>query len=282
MTMLATIKNRLRPGYHRILENSTVQRLRKSRPVFNHKADRYFSIHPMNQARSNDTVLNDLLDNGIVVLPAYFTADVIAPIHASCLDCAEHIRQGNPDPTWDTVVYEHDGIYRLRNVEGIVPAAKLIVQDEYLKSLALRYLGLPIRSATTYLDYKPDWGKHDDTTVPHMDSWMSQIKIFTLLSEVTPASAPMVYWKRSHLDRPWRREIDYSHFRETSFGSAGVCPPHMLRERSNSATPELEKLTVVGPPGTVVVADVRGFHRASGVFADYRLEVVQKFTILMR
>ena len=38
-------------------------------------------------------------------------------------------------------------------------------------------------------------------------------------------------------------------------------------------------ITVTGPAGTVAIADVRGFHRASNVFARYRLEVVQKFTI---
>ncbi len=281
MNALAALKNQLRPGYRKLVENPTVQRLRKSRRVFDGKAKRYFASHPMNRPRTGDPILNDLLDNGVVVLPAHFAADAIAPIHATCLEYAERVRQGNPDPAWSSVIYDSDGIYRLRDIETIVPAAKLIVEDRYLRSLVPQYLGLPIRAVNTYLDYKPDWGKHDDTTVPHMDSWMSQIKIFTLLSEVTPASAPMVYWKRSHRDRPWRRDIDYAHFSESDIGSAGICPPHMLRDRSGQENSELEKVTIVGPPGTVVIADVRGFHRASSVFADYRLEVVQKFTVQM-
>jgi hypothetical protein len=274
------IKAAIRPIYQAALSQPYVWQMRHSRPAFARVRKRYFAKHPIYQKpNGGDPVLKELLKSGVVVLPGYFDASLIKEIHDEALGAAEKARNGTQPATWSTLSYAADGIYRLRNIEEIIPKAKLIVDDERLVRLANDYLGLPIRARGNYLDYKPDFGKHDDTTTCHMDSWMSQIKIFTLLNDIDALSAPLVYWKRSHLDLPWRRELDYQHFSESYFGSAGICPPHVLRDKSAGENSELEEVTVTGPAGTVVLADTRGFHRASNVFAGYRLEIVQKFTI---
>lgn len=282
MSVVSSVKAVIRPVYSAIFSQPLVAEMRKSRPIFNRVRKRYFMDHPI-QTKGNvsDPILGELLANGVAVLPQYFAGAQIKDIHHKALAAAKLVREGAAPPEWSTLVYPDDGIYRIRNIGEVVPESQLIINDERLLDITRRYLGYPIRGRSNYLDYKPDFGKHDDTTVPHMDSWMSQIKIFTLLNDVGPLSAPLVYWKRSHFDQEWRREIDYQHFRGAYFGSAGVCPPHVLRDKSGGKTSDFEKLTVTGPAGTVVIADVRGLHRASNVFAGYRLEVVQKFTIAM-
>lgn len=282
MPLARTLKSAVRPLYSALMTQPAVAGIRKSRPVFNRVRKRYFANHPIEiHQNPNDPVLAELLGNGIVVLPQYFASAKIKEIHEKALAAAKLVRADNAPKEWTTLAYRGDGIYRLYNVADVIPESQIIIDDEYLLDVTSKYLGYPIRGRANYVDYKPDFGKHDDTTMPHMDSWMSQIKIFTLLNDVDSLSAPLVYWKRSHFDREWRREIDYQHFRASYFGSAGLCPPHVLRDKSDEKSSEFEKITVTGPAGTVVIADVRGFHRASNVFAGYRLEVVQKFTIQM-
>ena len=283
MPVVSSMKSAIRPLYSAIVNQPVVVGMRKSRSAFNRLRKRYFASHPIVTKRdAKDPALAELLANGVVVLPRYFDADKIKVIHDKCLAAAKLVREGSAPKEWSTVVYPNDGIYRLRDISDVVSECAIIVNDERLLDITHQYLGYPIRGRNNYLDYKPDFGKHDDTTMPHMDSWMSQIKIFTLLNDIDPLSAPLVYWKRSHFDREWRREIDYQHFKESYFGSAGLCPPHVLRDKSGEKTSEFEKITVTGPAGTVVIADVRGIHRASNVFAGYRLEIAQKFTIEMQ
>jgi hypothetical protein len=283
MAVASRLKSAIRPLYSAIVSQPMVAEMRKSRPVFNRLRRRYFNTHPIHTNKNpKDLALAELLANGIVVLPQYFDGTRIKDIHDKALAAAKLVREGNAPKEWSTLVYPNDGIYRLRNISEVIPESQMIVNDERLLDITREYLGYPIRGRANYLDYKPDFGKHDDTTVPHMDSWMSQIKIFTLLNDIDPLSAPLVYWKRSHFDREWRHEIDYQHFKASYFGSAGVCPPHVLRDKSGEKSSDFEKITVTGPAGTVVIADVRGLHRASNLFAGYRLEVAQKFTIEMR
>lgn len=282
MTISDSIKNVLRPSYIRLQQSRAGRSLRLSRFAFERKRSRYFAAHPVFKDHSDlaDVTLRDFLDNGVVVLKEYFPRDYIAGLRREALEVARRTAAGEAPECWSTYAYPDDGIYRIRNIDEVLPAASRVIDDAYLNQLARGYLGFPIRGRGNYLDYKPDIGKHDDTTVPHMDSWISQVKIFTLLSDVTPLTAPLVYWKRSHLDWPWRRDFDFRFFQETSTGTAGVCPPSLLRSQSGEAA-ELEKFTVVAPAGSVVLADTRGFHRASNLFADYRLEIVQKFTVVM-
>jgi hypothetical protein len=275
------IKSAIRPVYTTVLSAPFLSGLARSRPAFDRVRRRYFSEHPMRTKRDvRDPALAELLANGVAVLPGYFDSVLTQKCHDKAFEALELVRQNRAPEEWETVRYVDDGIYRLKRGEKVVPEIASILDDERLLTITREYLGYPIRGRSNYIDYKPDFGKHDNTTVPHMDSWMSQIKIFTLLKEVSPLTAPLVYWKRSHVDADWRREFDYQHFRATYVGSAGICPPGVLRNRCGPAG-ELEEVTVTGPAGTVVIADVRGFHRASNVFAGYRLEVVQKITIEM-
>src|ERR1700730_13659188 len=214
MQVARQIKSALRPIYSVVLPMQLIAGIRKSRPVFNRARRRYFAGHPMTLKRNvEDPALAELLANGIVVLPRYFDGALIKHCHDKALSALELVRLGNAPREWETLCYADDGIYRLRRIEKIVPETTLIVNDQRLLAITHEYLGYPIRGRANYVDYKPDFGKHDTTTVPHMDSWMSQIKIFTLLNDVDPLSAPLVYWRRSHLDADWRREIDYQHFK---------------------------------------------------------------------
>jgi hypothetical protein len=140
-------------------------------------------------------------------------------------------------------------------------------------------LGAPFRTVDNYVDYKPDF-VHDYTTIPHFDSWKSQVKIFTPLNEIGDANAPFVYWARTHRDLAWRRRFDYAMWSGDYVGSAGLVPPHVLRDQAVLGGPDAPRETIVtANAGDAIIADTRGIHRASDLRDGYRLQIVQKFNI---
>ncbi|MEW5704570.1 MAG: hypothetical protein AB1781_08315 [Pseudomonadota bacterium] len=258
-----------------------VRMFQRTQIYFNMVRSRYFRDHPIYDRPDNcSPELRELLDTGLLILPEFHDSRLIAVISEQAYKLGKRLKEGGDPELSDTVIYPDDGIYRLRNVEAHIPESKIVIDNPYLRQLAAEYLRYPLKTSGNYLDYKPDIGKHDYTTVPHMDQWKSSIKIFTLLSDVTEDNAPMVYWKGSHFDQAWRRPLDYLNWLGTDIGSAGICPPHLLRKRADmEGGKNIEEAVITGKAGTVVVADTRGFHRASNLNAGYRLQMVQKFTV---
>ena len=245
---------------------------------FNRQRQKYFSNHPMNRNKiENCKILKKLFNDGIVVLPKYWDSKMIKKIKTLAMPIAKKLKNNSNSFDQRTVCYPKDGIYRLTSIEKKIPITKKILSDHYLDSIVEEYLGKKIKYSANYLDFKSDIGVHDYTTVPHMDSWMSQIKIFTLLNDVNNFNAPMVYWKGSHKDHNWRRNIDYFKFIGDDFGSTGTFPPALVREQENDKNNPLTEFSVLAPAGTVIIADVRGVHRASNLFKGYRLQIVKKF-----
>lgn len=271
-----TLKSVLRPAFSPLLNYW------RRRPFrFTREMDAYFRAHCTNApSDSQDKNLLSLIENGFVVLSGYHDRSRIQLIHDKAYALLEQVRQGTPPRDARVLDYGEDGIYRLRDVEHHIPEAAAILNDKYLRSVLSGYLqASPVLAKSDYIDYKPDL-KHDYTSVLHMDSFKSQLKIFTLLSDVTERNAPLVYWSKTHRDGAWRRRFDYLYWLGDFVGTHGHVPITSLRELRESGGPEApQEVKVTGPAGTVVIADTRGIHRASCLIDGYRLEMVQKFSL---
>lgn len=223
-----------------------------------------------------DPILAALARDGIVVLPRFHSQADVDALHDTLREVAERVKTGDAPGDWDVVAYPSDGIYRVRDIEAIVPQCRALLAGSATAQIVRSYLqGEPRR--TTYVDYKPDVGVHDNTTVPHMDNCWSQVKVFTLLHDVGPDQAPLVYWKRSHRPGRWRLLPDFLNFIGHRFGGGGVCPPDVLVAEEEGGS--IEMVTVTGEAGTVAVMDARGFHRASNLNAGYRLQLVEAYQL---
>jgi hypothetical protein len=244
--------------------------------------DRYFATHstvsPPAKAVSDDK-LRSLIDNGFVLLPNYFSESLIRRIHDLAMPMVEAVRLNVAPTEWRTIRYAEDGIYRLHDCGTHIPEAQVILNDAYLQDLGLSYLnGARLNAKSNYIDYKPDL-KHDYTSVLHIDNYRSQVKIFTLLSNVTFKTAPMVYWSKSHRDSPWRRRFDHAFWLGDAVGTTGQFPPFVLREQRDAIGADgPQEVAMIAPAGSVIIADTRGVHRASCLIEGYRLEIVQKFS----
>lgn len=251
--------------------------LKKTRSYFEMERKSYFRSHPIYNIPEDATPeLKEFLTGGAVVLPNFHSMDVIEALQKAALSLAQDLRREGESKYPESIIYADDGIYRLRNIEKYIPGFLPILENSTIQELVSAYGGRNILAEKNYLDYKPDVGKHDETTAPHMDQWLTSVKVFTLLTDVTPDQAPFVYWRKSHLDWPWRRNFDYDNWTGSETGSAGICPPSILAARC-SPKGSLEKITVTGKAGTVIIADTRTFHRASNLYQGCRLQIVQKF-----
>ena len=280
--MLAAIKDLLRPAYNGSPAARLMSRWRRRPAAFAREQAAYMRAHATaaSPLQAGDPYLAKLVADGFVVIPNLHAAEQIAALREQIHDIAERVRRGERNPAWDLLTYEEDGIYRIRGIERIVPEARPLLDHPVPNELARRYLRTgSFRTVGNYVDFKPDL-VHDYTTVPHLDSWKSQIKVFTPLADVGEENAPFVYWAGSHRDGEWRRPFDYAMWSGDYIGSGGVVPPHVLRDAAASGNPLAPReTTVTAPAGSVIVADTRGVHRASNLRAGYRLQIVQKFTI---
>jgi hypothetical protein len=275
--MMAAAKSALRPVYQGLGLGAARRRIRNTRWYFDRVLDSYVASHPMRAPGAvTDPNLRAFLTDGVVVLPELHDAALVRDVHDRVRTALERVRQGNPDPSWRTLVYREDGVYRLEDIGSFVPEIRTILDHPYPRSLAHAYLGGQIRTESNYVDYKPDL-VHDHTTQLHMDSWQSQVKVFTLLCDVDDARAPLVYWKGTHRDGAWRRRFDHLFWTGDDVGSAGMFPAHVLR-REAKVNPAIREAIMTAKAGTAIVADTRGVHRASDLRRDYRIELVQKFT----
>ncbi len=275
--MLGGLKAAIRPVYRRLGLEERRRRFGKRRARFDRVLRDYIAAHPMSRAGIADENLATLARDGIVVFPSFHERATVLELRDRLLPMLEAVRRNEAPARWRTLRYAEDGVYRLLDARHELLALGPILDNALFSDLARSYLGA-IRQSSHYVDYKADL-VHDHTTQLHMDSWQSQVKVFTLLSDVGPANAPFVYWIGSHRDAAWRRRFDHLFWTGDEVGIAGVVPISVMREVAASASPPpVREFEFTAPAGSVVVADTRGIHRATSLREGYRLELVQKFT----
>jgi hypothetical protein len=279
--MLAAIKITLKPVYHKSGAAKLARAWRRRPAAYEVERAAYMRSHiTVAEPMPSDPLLAALVENGFVVVPDLHSHDYIAALREKIHDIATRVRRGEQNPTWKLTTYQEDGIYRVRDIEQVVPEVRQLLDHPVTNQLTQRYLRTSaFRTTGNYVDFKPDL-VHDYTTVPHLDSWKSQIKIFTPLADVGDENAPLAYWAKTHRDGEWRRRFDHAIWSGDYIGSGGIVPPHVLRDLARRGGPDApHEVVVTIPAGSAIVADTRGIHRASSLRAGYRLQIVQKFTV---
>jgi hypothetical protein len=158
------------------------------------------------------------------------------------------------------------------------PLASRFVQETRLTRLVHHAIGarLTAKKASIYLTVQGDEVRNPDVQKElHRDTFQPAIKFWYFLEAVTLADGPLEYVIGSHLLTPARLRWEYrrsveasrrgSHDKGGSFRiderglpSLGLAPPRPLEVREN----------------TLVIADVRGFHRrAHGALGSRRVSI---------
>src|SRR3954462_12039898 len=150
---------------------------------------------------------------------------------------------------WDA--RKHDqGVRRLYHVEKVVPELEQLRFDPWVLEIATAYYGVPFHSGLLMFQHNIQSNEH--TRYYHVDAFIREFKSFLYLDDVDEGNGPFAYipgTQRSHA----RRII-----KQLRQGSAAT---GFTDEERKSVIGREVRLT--GEAGTLILADVRGFHRGT-------------------
>ena len=141
---------------------------------------------------------------------------------------------------------------RLYHVEKEVPELAAFRNDPFCFKIVNAYYGFPFHSGL--LMYQHNTRSNENTRYYHVDVYQKEFKAFLYLDDVDPGNGPFTYLRgthKSHFRRVKQQILWNGEGSPTSFSNKALGP---LLER---------EVQIVGPAGTLILADVRGFHRGS-------------------
>jgi Phytanoyl-CoA dioxygenase (PhyH) len=149
----------------------------------------------------------------------------------------------------DNVAYD-EGVRRIYHVDKEFPELGVYRDDPMIRRVVAAYYGRPFHSGT--LMYQYNTKSNANTRYHHVDAFSQEFKSFLYLDDVDDGNGPFAYIpgsQRAHLKRiakQLRHGSAATGFTDVELGGA------IERE---------VKLT--GDAGTLILADVRGFHRGT-------------------
>lgn len=204
-------------------------------------------------------VLAELLENGIAVVPEYWSRDKAFEIRDQLkqyivsgedqdLDGGAYVRH------WSNRPIDYDqGVKRLYHPDAVLPELKEHRFNPFIMDIVHAYYGTPFYSQGLMYQYNLP---NTQTGAFHVDGFKPEFKTFVYLDDVTEDNGPFTYIPKTH-KAYWRR------FQKE------IAPKNAVGNRTNFAEDELEgqyeaqaKL-YTAPAGTLILADVRGFHRGA-------------------
>jgi hypothetical protein len=152
---------------------------------------------------------------------------------------------------WDNRAYD-EGVRRLYHVERVVPELEELRHDPVTHRVAEAYYGIPFHSGT--LVFQHNTQSNANTRTYHVDWWGKEFKSFLYLDDVDEGNGPFTYLRgthKSHLTRLKKQLFPNREGGVTTFFPEDLGP---LKDR---------EVQICGRAGTLILADVRGFHRGS-------------------
>lgn len=152
---------------------------------------------------------------------------------------------------WDNRAYD-EGVRRLYHVDKEIPELTDFRHDRTIARIVHGYYGFPFYSGV--LVFQHNTRSNANTRYYHVDIFGKEFKAFLYLDDVEMGNGPFTYLRGTHKSRLRRLKkqiLGNKEGSETSFYDRDL---GKLMER---------EVNIVGPAGTLILADVRGFHRGS-------------------
>jgi hypothetical protein len=144
------------------------------------------------------------------------------------------------------------GVRRIYHVDRLINDLAEFRNDSFVGRVAAAYYGFPFTSGV--LVYQHNAQSNANTRYFHVDSFTKEFKAFLYLDDVDETNGPFTYLRgthRSHSIRLKKSLIGNRAAKGTSF-----------YQRDLKAVLKNE-VKICGEAGTLILADVRGFHRGS-------------------
>jgi hypothetical protein len=212
---------------------------------------------PITLSAEQERVLADLRRDGYAVVENYWNRDDALMLR----DRLEAYLEDGQDRDFDEGAWlrfwdarPHDqGVRRIYHVEKLVPELAALRFDPFILGIASAYYGVPFHSGVLVFQHNTQTNEH--TRFYHVDAFVREFKSFVYLDDVDEGNGPFAYLRgtqRNHLVRLRKQVIGNDEGQSpTSFSEADV---KSLMDREDR---------IVGPAGTLILADVRGLHRGT-------------------
>lgn len=152
---------------------------------------------------------------------------------------------------WDTRATDH-GVRRIYHIEREVAEVAAFRHSEFVTRVVAGAARVPFHSGV--LMYQHNTRTNENTRGYHVDAFSKQFKSFLYLDDVDVANGPFTYVAGSHRARLTR-------LKRQMFAS-GSEPATSFDERDLGNRVTAAQM-ICGPAGTLIIADVRGFHRGA-------------------
>jgi hypothetical protein len=218
-------------------------------------------------ASSTREYIRTLREEGIVVIPDFLDADVIA-----------RMREAVPPAAEFSEAEQGENSYFYRDAKRI-PAFAPFFASEVIRQVARSYISpsADIYRAFVGLKMLGDRGVSFEDFY-HMDCWKQRVKAYLYLEDVDEDGAPMTYLKGSHhgswrlpmesrLARLLRSDVS-GYTREESVFLGCFWPYEVMRLKQAYGYTDV---TCTGKAGDLVIFDGRGLHHANELRSKRRL-----------
>lgn len=223
--------------------------------------------------------LKTLERDGIVVLPDFFSKDIVDKINEEIKNTMFDLYANKYQGDNKNFRFEEFGVFRLLEIDKLSPTSKQFFELDIINELAKAFVSKDVVSYQRMAELKPAVGHFSVADNWHFDDWRHRFKAFLYLNDVTDNEAPFVYLKGSHNpDMQWRerKEKEYYIYGKNEGSYGYYCPAEVdyIEKKYNH-----EKIVCNAKAGSVVIADTRGLHRGSVLRDNHRLVLVNFFDV---
>jgi len=153
---------------------------------------------------------------------------------------------------WDDRPHDQ-GVRRIYHVEKLVPELAALRYDPFILGVASAYYGVPFHSGV--LVFQHNTQTNEQTRYYHVDAFIREFKSFIYLDDVDEGNGPFAYL-------PGTQRKHFMRIRKQVMGNAeGESPTSFYPDDLGSMLDSESQ--IVGPAGTLILADVRGLHRGT-------------------
>lgn len=203
-------------------------------------------------------LLGQLERDGFAVLENYWSRqealamrDQLESYLGSTEDC--DLANGAYLRVWEGGRDYDQGVRRIYHVDKLVPGLEAHRNDPSLMRIIHAYYRRPFHSRV--LVFQHNLATAHNTRYYHVDSFFNELKTFLYLDDVDAGNGPFTYLKGSHKHH-WLRT------RKLLRPGKSDLPPTTFRPEELSEILQ-DEVQLCGAAGTLILADVRGFHRGS-------------------
>jgi hypothetical protein len=202
------------------------------------------------------SAVEDLRRDGFAVLEGFWPRERALELRdrlEQYLDPAESrdFESGGYIRFWDNRAYD-EGVRRLYHVDKEIPELAAFRSDPAITRIVEAYYGFPFHSGV--LVFQHNTQSNANTRYYHVDIFNKEFKSFLYLDDVDSGNGPFAYLRGTHKSRFRRLKKQLRGNKEGSDTSFYDKDLGDLLQR---------EVAITGPAGTLILADVRGFHRGT-------------------